>query len=196
MNAIDKNSGRVDRAVGTIVIATLFLALGSTRISAQEKPPATPTPDKEAGTKSDVPEPGEYNNSLTLGVGHFFVDGDKAAFMRRTQMPAGTFGGVEELHFEEMVGKKGLFQLDARSIWDNRDNLFKVDLSHPEIGYVRAGYKEFRTWYDGSGGFSPRSNAWVTLYDEELHIDRRQAWFEGGLTLPDWPVFTVRYTSD
>ncbi len=196
MKAIDENGVRVGRAACLIIMATLWLAPGSARLAAQEKS-STPAPTgKESGAQSDEPEPGAYNNSVTLGVGNFFVNGDKAQFMRRVQHPAGTSGGIEELHFEEAIGKKGLFQIDGRAIVDNHDYLLKLDVSNPDIGYLRGGYREFRTWYDGSGGFSPRSNAWVTLYDEELFVDRRQAWVEGGLTLPDWPVFSVRYAYD
>ena len=70
----------------------------------------------------------------------------------------------------------------------------KTAISHPDKGFIRAGFEQFRTWYDGSGGFSPRSNAWVTLYREDLALDRGAAWIEGGLTLPDWPIITLKYS--
>ena len=120
-----------------------------------------------------------------MGVGSTFISGDRAAFKRRSGLPRGPFGGIEDFHYEQDVGKRGLFQVDGRGIFDNHDYGIKLDLSHPDVGYVRGGYREFRTYYDGSGGFSPASNAWVTLYNEELFIDRREAWIEGGLTLPD-----------
>lgn len=162
-------------------------------LPAQEQEKAKAATDKDSATEAAQPEPGEYNNSITFGIGDFFVSGDKAQFMRQQQLPSGTFGGLEELHLEQELGKRGLLKIDGRAIFENNDYLIKLDLSHPDKGFVRAGYQEFRTWYDGSGGFSSRSNAWITLYDEELHIDRGDAWIEAGLTLPDWPVFTVRY---
>ena len=33
--------------------------------------------------------------------------------MQRHQMRKGPFGGVEDFHWEENVGKKGIFQIDA-----------------------------------------------------------------------------------
>jgi len=181
------------------VLAMLMLEAGGPRLSAQnaqEKPAAPPAPAKEAAAKPNTPEPGEYNNSVTVGVGHFFTSGDNAAFMRRVQYPSGTFGGLEELHFEEAVGKKGLFELDARGIFENEDYSIAVGIRDPDVGFLRGGYTQFRTWYDGSGGFSPTSNAWVSLYNEELHVDRSKAWVEGGLTLPGWPVIGVGYSYD
>jgi hypothetical protein len=148
--------------------------------------------DKAISLPTEAPD--EYRNWVELGVGSTFISGDRAAFQRRSDLPRGPFGGIEDFHYEQDLGKRGLLQLDGRAIFDNHDYDIKLDVSHPDIGYVRAGYREFRTYYDGSGGFSARSNAWVTLYNEEFEIDRRDAWIEAALTLPDWPVFTVRYS--
>jgi hypothetical protein len=67
-------------------------------------------------------------------------------------------------------------------------------LVNPEFGYLRAGFREFRTWYDGSGGYFPPSDLWLSVYDEKMHIDKGEAWIEAGLTLPNWPVLNFRYS--
>jgi hypothetical protein len=177
-----------------LVIAALFAA----SLGAAEPTEATKTEGADkAGTGSKpAMTPGEYRNWVELSVGNVFTAGDEAAFMHRSNLKKGPFGGVEDFHFEQDIGQRGLFQIDGRGIFDNHDYSLTLDLSHPELGYIRGGYREFRTYYDGSGGFSPTSNAWVTLYNEELHLDRGQAWFEAGLTLPDLPVFSVRYSYD
>jgi hypothetical protein len=161
-------------------------------------PPATNKTEvaSQPATEALTPEAGSYRNWVSLSVGSTFVSGDRAAFKQRSGLPRGPFGGVEDFHFEQDVGKRGLLTLDGRGIFDNHDYSLGLGLSHPDIGYVRGGYREFRTYYDGSGGFSPRSNAWVTLYNEELFVDRGQAWIEGALTLPELPVFSIRYAYD
>jgi hypothetical protein len=138
--------------------------------------------------------PAEYRNWFTTGVGGVFTDGDKAAYQQRHSLRRGAFGGIEEFHYEQDVGKRGLFEIDGRGIFDNHDYSLKLGLSHPDIGYLRGGYREYRTWYDGSGGFFPQNRQWISIYDEDLALDRGEAWFEGGLTLPDRPVFTFRYS--
>jgi hypothetical protein len=148
----------------------------------------------ESAPLAEVLQPGEYRNWVTLGVGSTFISGDRAAFKQRSGLPRGPFGGVEDFHFEQDIGKRGLLEIDGRGIFDNHDYGLGLGLIHPDIGYVRAGYREFRTYYDGSGGFA--SNAWIKLYNEELFIDRGQAWIEGGLTLPGLPVLSVRYSYD
>lgn len=181
-------------ALRALVISSLFAA-GSPMLHGADAAPA-PAAKAETADKADASleaAPGEFSNSVTVGVGSFFNSGDDAQFQRRLQRPAGTYGGIEELHYEQAVGKKGSFTLDGRGIFDNHDYGAQVGLSNPSIGYLKAGYDEFRTWYDGSGGYSTSSNRWVSIYNEELFVDRRHAFFEGGLTLPDWPKFTVRY---
>src|SRR5262245_1250637 len=181
---------------GVLVIGTCLT--GWLPLAAQDTPPAKPDAEKKEPPleKKDETEAAEesYNNWLTLSLGNFYVSGDRASAQRRNQIPHGPFGGVEDFHYEHDVGKKGLFKIDGHAIFDNHDYSLKLELSHPDKGYVRVGYKEFRTWYDGSGGYFPVNKQWFSLYDDEMHIDRGEVWFEGGLTLPNWPVITFKYT--
>ena len=143
---------------------------------------------------SSEASPTDYNNWITLGAGAMLASGDRAQAEHQRQLPDGAFGGVQDFHYQQFVGKKGLFQADGHGIFDNHDYSVRLELSNPDIGYLRGGYTEFRTWYDGNGGFFPRNNQWFpTLYNNELHVDRGDAWIEGGLTLPDKPSIILRY---
>ena len=136
----------------------------------------------------------DYRNWVEFGFGNTFIEGDKARFMQRTGIKRDAFGGIEDLHFEQDVGKRGLFTLDGRAIAENHDYSIRLGLSLPDTAFFRAGYREFRTWYDGSGGFFPQNDRWFnTIFDEQLAIDRKEAFFEAGLRLPDIPQITVRY---
>ncbi len=180
-----------DLVAAACLISSGLLTAQETPKSADDKKSAAEKPAE----KTDEATP-EYNNWITLGVGSTFIDGDKAQFMQRHQIRKGPFGGVEDFHWEQLVGKKGIFQIDGRGIFDNHDYSIRVELSDPDKGFLRAGYTEFRNWYDGNAGFFPKNGQWLSLYDNELHIDRGQAWFEGGLTLPDKPQFTFRYAHE
>ncbi len=168
-----------------IFIAAVCLAGSGAAWGAEDAPAPTP-----AGVNL-----WDYNNWLELSLGGVFVRGDSAQFMQRRQVPANApFGGIEDLHWEQNIGKRGLFTLDGRAIADNHDYLLKLGVQHPDKGYLRAGYREFRTWYDGSGGYFPPNRQWFNSPDDELAMDRGEAWFEAGLTLPDKPVITLRYS--
>jgi hypothetical protein len=114
----------------------------------------------------------DYRNWVQLGLGGAFVSDDKAAFQRRHSLPRGAFGGIEDFHYEEDVGKKGLISFDGRGIIGPHDYDIRMSLSDPDKGYVRGGYREFRTYYDGSGGFLPDGRQWFSLYNEDFKLDR------------------------
>ena len=154
---------------------------------AEESKPAPDTEFKPLG-------PGEYNNWLELAIGSFFVSGNDAQFQQRHQRPAGVFGGIEDFHWETPVQKQGIFTIDGRGLFDNHDYAVTLSVSHPEKGFIRAGYREFRTWYDGSRGFFPPNGQWFDLFDDEMAMDRGEAWFEAGVTLPNVPVIVFRYS--
>jgi hypothetical protein len=172
-------------------VAMVALALP---LSLHARDEAKPAPASADAKSEEAPE---YNNWLDLSVGSFFVSGDKAQFQQRHYMPSGVFGGIESFHFEEPFQKKGLFSIDGRGIFDNHDYDIKLELSHADKGFVRGGYREFRTYYDGSGGFYPGgTNHWFDLYNDQMHIDRGEIWFEAGLTIPELPEITFHYSHE
>ncbi|MHB8519460.1 MAG: porin family protein [Limisphaerales bacterium] len=184
---------RILRA-GALVLGT-WLA-GWSSLAAEDAQPAKEGDDKKpAVEKKSDEKAAEYNNWVDMSVGGAVAEGDKAQFQRRYGLPQGSpFGGIEDFHWEKSVGKKGVFQIDGRGIFDNHDYSLKLDLSNPDQGYVRGGYKEFRTWYDGNAGFFPQNGQSFSLYDNALSLDHGEAWFEAGLTRPNVPVLTFRYS--
>ncbi|HUL51612.1 MAG TPA: hypothetical protein VLU94_03410, partial [Candidatus Nitrosotalea sp.] len=175
------------------VLSGLVLASGlSTPLLAQDK-----TDDATSGT------PKEYRNWVTLSAGGTFGFGDneqgKAEYQRRYGLPAGTaFGGIEEFHYEQDVGKRGLFTVDGNAVFNNNDYGIRLELSQPDLGFVRVGYREFRTYYNGAGGYFPLGavNAFTNLYSPDLTLDNGEFFFEAGLRLPDSPEVTLRYAHD
>ena len=174
------------------LVAGLALAGSTLPLVAQEKPDAKPAKAPELSESST----NELVNSITLGVGSTFIDGDKAAAQQRSGLPKGPFGGIEEFHYEQNVGKKGTFEIDGHGIFDNHDYDVRLKLSEPDKGYISAGYNEFRTYYDGNAGFFPPNSKFISIYDNDLHVDRGQAWVEAGLRLPDVPELTFRYSHE
>ena len=152
------------------------------------------TTDGKAVTTTTEEAP-EYKNWIELGIGGTIVNGDNAQFEQEHRLPADTaYGGIQDLHFEGPVGKDGLFSVDGHAIWDTNDYDITLQLSKPKLGYIKAGFSEFRSWYDGNGGFFPHDGG--TFFPPpfpEMHIDRGDAWIELGLRVPNWPEITIRY---
>lgn len=160
-----------------------------------------------AGVTEEVAEPFEEevaepkSNWIELTVGGASVDGNDAAFMRRHQNSGDFYGGIQSFHFEHF-GDSGLFEADGHALPGLED--YEVDLKYTrdDVGFVRGGYRQFRTWYDGSGGFIPGGTGgagWldpISPFDDELHIDRGRIWFEAGLRVPDIPEITFGWQHD
>jgi hypothetical protein len=152
------------------------------------------TDGKAVTTTEEAPE---YKNWIELGIGGTIVNGDNAQFEQEHRLPADTaYGGIQDLHFEGPLGKDGLFSLDGHAIWDTNDYDITVQLSKPKLGYIKAGFTEFRSWYDGNGGFFPHNDVFFEPPYPEMHIDRGDAWVELGLRVPNWPELTFRYSHE
>jgi hypothetical protein len=153
------------------------------------------TTDGKAMTTTE--EAPEYKNWIELGIGGTIVNGDNAQFEQEHRLPANTaYGGIQDLHFEGPLGKDGLFSVDGHAIWDTNDYDITLQLSKPKLGYIKAGFTEFRSWYDGNGGFFPHNDVFFEPPFPEMHIDRGDAWVELGLRAPNWPEITIRYSHE
>jgi hypothetical protein len=185
-----------------MALLTALLLPSPLLLPAQETATEAPEPaDVEVETAELEPaaDEGPLLNWVELGFGGTFTDGSKGAYQQRSGLPRGAFGGVESFHYEReiteghLLPKGGTLRLDGRGIFDNHDYSIQLELDYPEIGYFKAGYTEFRTWYNGNAGYYPATDAWFEPEDETLSIDRGSLWFEGGLRLPDVPEITLRY---
>ena len=55
-------------------------------------------------------------------------------------------------------------------------------------------FNDFRTWYDGLGGFYPPTGTQYRVPDGALALDRGEFSLKGGLTLEKIPAITFQYT--
>jgi hypothetical protein len=181
-------TGRLVRNLALLISAAVCAMTYSLR--------AGETDDGKAVTTATEEAP-EYKNWIELGIGGLIIHGDEAQFKQEHRMSGDVFGGIQDLHFEETFGKNGLFSVDGHAIWDNNDYDITVQLSQPSVGYIKAGYSEFRSWYDGNGGFLPiGGGVFFPPPIPEMHIDRGEAWVELGLRAPNWPEITIHYSHE
>jgi len=137
----------------------------------------------------------EYKNWIELGVGGVTLDGDRAQFEQEHRLPGNhIFGGIEDLHYEKAIGSDAQLVLDGHAIFDTNDYKLQLNLSKQQLGYIEFGFDEFRSWYDGNGGFFPPNGQFFTPFFPEMHIDRGDIWVELGLRVPDLPEVTLRYS--
>jgi hypothetical protein len=155
------------------------------------------TSDGKATTTTTEEQTEEYKNWIELGIGGVITSGDRAQFEQEHRLPGDQpYGGIQDLHYEQSVGKNATLTVDGHAIWDTNDYDIQVQLSQPKLGYIKAGFTGFRSWYDGNGGFFPHNDVFFPPPYPEMHIDRGDVWVELGLRVPDWPEITIRYSHE
>lgn len=168
------------RAVPQAAATVLVLSLPCSGFAVTPKTDAFPT----------------YESYIKISGQAASITGDNAAFSKRTQLPSNGGAGIEDLHVAKDLSKTTALVIDGRALAGPEDYLLRVNLTKTEVGSIDAGYKRFRTFYDGIGGFFPLNQAWLPLSKEELHTDRGRFWAGAKLELPDKPVLEIRYTNE
>ena len=168
---------------GASVIACLALVLGT--VGAQAA--ATPKPADEFPT---------FDSYIKISGKVPSVTGNPAAYAERFRTRDSGSYGIEALHFVKELDKETTMEIDGKAMVGAEDYLAKLRLTKNEKGTFEMGYKSFRTFYDGIGGFFPLNKAWMPLGTQELHTDRSKFWVDGIIAIPNKPVFHFRYMDE
>jgi hypothetical protein len=177
-------SSRRKAGFARYVAGLTLLVLGA---RARAGDPLTANQIFEGGTNS-------YSNWIELGGGALLTQGYTAGAQQHEQLNNGAFGGIEDLHFKANVVKNTTFTLDGHSIFDDHDYQLGLGLERDNLGFVRFSFENFRTWYSGAGGYLPANGTAYSLPGDALALDRGQISFEAGLTKPNLPQITFKYT--
>jgi hypothetical protein len=124
------------------------------------------------------------------------ITGNDAAYAKRQQTSPDGSAGLEDLHLVRDIDPATSLTVDGRALFGNGDYLAKVNVTRNEVGSFEVGYKRFRTFYDGIGGFFPHNSYWAPLAKEELHTDRGNFWTDLKIARPNAPVFHLRYSDE
>ena len=202
-NIVSSSNKSIVRISAIALCAGMFVA-GSSLLAGDAASTGSKN-DRNDVTQQEQPE--DFSNWINLSLGGIVVGGDKAQFRQEHHEASQVYGGIEDMHYEHAIGKKGMLKLDAHAIFDNDDYKVQLELSEQGLGYIKAGYTQFRTWYDGHGGFFPAlppgnntslppvypKGRFFNLYNNDLALDRGNIWVELGLRMPVLPEITVRY---
>ena len=134
-----------------------------------------------------------FNNWVEFSVGGLLIDGSRPQAEQSRHLSEGMFGGIEDFHYQGTVATNTTFSVDGRGIYDHDYNL-TLGLKKEEAWFLRFNLQNFRTWYNGNGGYYPPGSFWYPLAESALGLDREEISFEGGLTLKKWPALNFKYT--
>ncbi len=133
-----------------------------------------------------------YNNWVEFGMGGFLTKGNKSQAQQQNQNSSGTFGGIQDLHVQQDIAKGTTMTVDGRSIFDENDYKLSLGVEKEKLGYLRFSASQFKSWYNGDGGFFP-GGAYFAQPGDGLGLDRGDFSIEGGLTLENKPKVTFKY---
>lgn len=140
-----------------------------------------------------------YSNWVDLTLGGLIIKGNQAQFHQSNPTLGPIFGGIDDMHLQQYLGKT-FYSLDAHAIFADSDYRVKIELSQPDLGYIKAGFTEFCTYSNGNGGYLPPNLKQPnTLPDgmffpgPEYALYRGSIWVELGLRVPNIPELTLRY---
>ena len=178
-------AGRQKHGFGRYVVGASLIVVGAQAALAGDA--ITPAQWFEGGTNT-------YSNWIELSTGALLTQGNANQATQGKQLNPGVFGGIEDLHYESQVAKKTTFTLDGHSIFDDHDYSVGLGLVRDDLGFVRVHFENFRTWDSGTGGYIPDAQLSYALPGDALALDRGLITFEAGLTKPDLPQITFKYS--
>jgi hypothetical protein len=135
----------------------------------------------------------ELGVSITPIVRYVTVDGDEAKFREGWWFRQGWVAGIEEATYEHKFDNGWQIDFEGRGLFDEEDYKLRLQIAKPEVGFVRAGFTEFRSYYDDWGGFFRDFMPAAFRLDRDLFIRNGDIFVEAGLTLPKLPAITLGY---
>ena len=155
---------------------------------------------KDAVAKADTPaaeEESTATNWVDFSLGTAFTRGRDASFQSRARQDDDFYGGISSMRWQKEMDDL-TFLVEGHALFGREDYDITLGVEKKDIGYLKAGFRKFRTWYDSTGGFIPgMAAAWQPIYgDDELSLDRGEVWFEAGLRKDKFPEITFRYSHE
>jgi Planctomycete cytochrome C len=124
------------------------------------------------------------------------VQGDKSKFRTLEGVNDGFGGGANEFSFFQQTSPTEKFSFSGHVIEPNRDINLKLALNENDLGFIQAGFDEWRQYYDNSGGYDPLVVPPELSLNQDLYVDNGRFWMNFGLTLPNWPQIVLGYEYD
>ena len=134
------------------------------------------------------------NYTFAPMLGGTVVSGNSAKFRENNQQPEGMNDGVERFEMFQQTGLNSTLQASGHAWLD--DYKIEVTKNQNELGFIHAGWEQFRTYYNDVGGYYPALVQPPLSLGQDLYLDTGKAYIDFGLTLPDWPKMVLGYEYD
>lgn len=121
------------------------------------------------------------------------VDGDEEKFREDWWIQEDWAAGLEEFTLQHVYENDVALSIGGRAILPEEDYELLFHMTKPDVGFVHAGYTEYRKYFDGTGGFFERFSAPAFELANDMHLDIGNLFIDIGLTVPNWPKIVFGY---
>lgn len=121
------------------------------------------------------------------------VHGDKAKFREIEGTNDGFSGGLKHFSFEDQISAEEKFSFEGHFLSGGQDSALQINLTRNDVGYIRAGFEQWRQYSDNIGGYDPAATPPGLASAGTLALDEGRAWIDFGLTLPRGPQIVLGY---
>ena len=121
------------------------------------------------------------------------VRGDEARFREDWGFKEGASGGIEDATYHQKIAKDWDLNLEGRALFDEEDYKLRLNIANPDVGFLRAGFTEFRDYSDDLGGFYRNFAPAGFELNRDLVLRNGDVFLEAGITLPNVPKLTLGY---
>lgn len=121
------------------------------------------------------------------------VSGDKEKFREDMWIKDRAAGGLHEFSFSQ-DSKEMKLEAEGRAIVDENDYKFDVRLESEDLFSIAAGFKEFKKYYDGTGGYYSAFTARRSVeLERELELIDGHFFIDLVYNKPDAPAYFINY---
>ena len=125
--------------------------------------------------------------------GYTDVHGNQSKFREIEGTKEGTSGGVQNFSLTDQISPDEKISLDGYAMVPDQDYNINLALDKTDLGFVHAGFDQWRKYYATDGGYDPTVVPSQFLSDKDLHVDNGHVWIDFGLDLPRWPQIVLGY---
>jgi len=136
----------------------------------------------------------DFDFSFSPMLGANVVSGNRSEFREQYWQRDGAVGGGQQFKLFQQTGPNTTLLISGRVLPD--DYNLSGALDRNDLGFIHAGWQQFRKYYDDAGGYNPTVVPTAPSLNQDLYLDNGKAWVDFGLTLPGWPQLVLGYEYD
>jgi hypothetical protein len=121
------------------------------------------------------------------------VSGNQSKFREIEGMKEGFGTGLENFSLTQQLDRDTRFSVDGHALFPDQDIRVSLSLQRTDVGFVHAGFEQWRRYYDDVGGYYRPFSPPALALTRDLYLDLGHAWIDFGLTRPHLPQIVVGY---